>query len=1691
MRNCLTILLSLGIPVLAFADPVRFDFHQTGSPTQSGWVSAVRGNGSDGTVSVATSAIGAVTVDTRDRGSANGGGAEAAMWNDFVFANGSDSLGDGLQVSLSGLQPNASYPITIWAFDDSTGGNATGYWNTNILTFPDGPDPTSLSQYTVTFNITTDASGTVAIQGIVGTFHSSGHNVFINGLEVGNRISIDGPTDLTLSNTSINQTAVIGSTVGQFSTTDPTPGDSFIYTLVGGAGAEDNGLFIIQGSDLLTDRDLSTGVSPLSVRVRTTDLEGESYEKTFSITLIDDSDADGLADDWELRYFPDLTTASGAGNNDADSLNNLGEQSRGTNPTLADTDGDGLNDDIENGSGNYVDPTDTGSDPALWDTDGDGLSDGEEVSLANGYVTNPNWVDTDGDQFSDALEISLGTSPTDAAESPDASLALRMNEFLAKNDTGIKDGYGNREDWLEIYNPNAYPVDLTGYHLTDDATALSKWPFPSIMIPAGGYLIVFASGTSGTDPEGNPHANFKLSGKGEYLALVRPGGVIDHQFQPTFPEQFSDISYGIDPGDGSLQYDDFPTPGEANSSSGYAGVVKDTQFSVDRGFFDVVFQVNITTSTPGAAIRYTLDGSKPSASIGTLYTGPIDISTTTNLRAVAYRSGWLSTNVDSHSYLFVNDVATQPTNPPGWPNTWITAPADYEMDPRVDNGTIPRYSVRDALLDIPSISISMLPDDFIGSVNGIYSHPLNRWERECSVEYVHPDGSPGFQENCKIEIHGNSSRNPARMQKHSMRLTFTSTIGVPKLDYPLFSDSPVSQFNKLVLRACFTDSWGLTGWSASRYRPNDSQYFRDVWMKESLRDMEQPSSFGNYVHLYVNGLYFGLHNLTERLEDDFFADHLGGDADDWEVFNDFGNPGPRWLEMMAIANGPIETQASYDSIKDYIDLKNYADYMLLHYYSDAEDWPSHNGYAAVNAVSGDGKYRFFVWDQEIALDKFSWNRYSDARGGAAPFQRLRLNDEFLILFADRVQKQMFNGGALSEGGSITRYAEVGGWIDKAIVAESARWGDTQDTTSGAQAVDQPSPLDNVDHDAYPEAPHAPHIYFTREESWLVELNNVINHYIPTLHDQTDSRSIIRELRANNLFPDIDAPVFSQHGGDVPVGYPLQITADTGTAYYTLDGSDPRLTGGALNPNAGMLTGGGVEVALLNLESSGWRYLDTGVNLGDSDIVVGHGSYSASHWKHPSFDDTGWAMGQAILGYGSISDATVNTVVGYGGDASDKHETTYFRKSFSVTGASEFTALKIDVLREDGAILYLNGREIVRTNVKTGNVTFTDLALVGIGGTDEKALHGFMYELSAGDLVEGVNILTVEIHQSSLGSSDLGVDVKIRGVKPQSGPNEVTINQSGIVRSRAFNNGEWSALVEAWFTVGQAAASSNLVVSEIMYHPIGGGDHEYIELMNTSTTETIDLSGVQFVLGIQFTFPENSTLGAQSRLLLVSNTLAFEAEYGAGHPVAGQYTGHLADSGEQLVLQDRSGADIRNFIYRDQFPWPESVDGDGFSLVLIDPVSRPPHGDPASWRASVAIGGTPTGNDASSFSGDPDVDADSDGLSAFLEYALGSDDLTFSPEFLPTGNIHRLDDGTHTGTDAYYLTLSFSRNLAAEDVVYEVQVSDELQYWRSGDTDVVFISRVNHGDGTETITYRNTQKIGGKNHQFIRLKVTEK
>ena len=767
-----------------------------------------------------------------------------------------------------------------------------------------------------------------------------------------------------------------------------------------------------------------------------------------------------------------------------------------------------------------------------------------------------------------------------------AAAAIVINEFVAANRRSLVDGDGNASDWIELYNSGAASVSLAGWSLTDDPRDLRKWPFPAEAILKGGaYLVLFASGQDTdhyVDTKGYLHTNFALSKGGEYLALVDPGGAVAHEYAPSFPAQETDISYGLS--QDQMRYFAAATPGKANGQ-GYRGLVAGTRHSHERGFYDDAFDLWITCDTPDAAIRYTLDGSEPTERHGFTYDSntPIPILTTTHVRSAALKAGWIPADVATHSYIFVDDVARQPANPPGWPADWGfdsevggLVPADYAMDQRVVNSTLPGYSIRDALLDIPTMSISMNPDDFISGASGIYANPLSRWERKCSIEYILPDGSEGFQHDCKIEVHGGSSRRPWRMQKHSFRLTFTSLYGPAKLEYPLFPESDVAQFNQLVLRGGFCDSWALVSWMPDRYRPNDAQYIRDTWMKESLRDMGQPSSCGSFVHLYVNGLYFGLYNLSERLAEDFFADHLGGQPEDWEINADFAAAGARWRVMMAV---DPSTFAGYMKIQEYLDVEDFADYMLLHFYADAEDWPHHNGCAAANAVGSDGRFRFFVWDQEIVLDYHGRARSRiDASGGVGDlFQKMRTSAELRLLFADRVYKHCFNDGALSVAGSQERYLRIAGWIDKAVVAESARWGDVQVSTPYGNEIEQPKPPGDINHILYPPVPHGPGYYFTREDSWVVERDNVINNYIPAIHNKANSYALINVLRAEDLYPAIDPPAFQvngayQHGGQVSAGDVLTMTNPnaSGVIYYTLDGADPRVPG--ISPTAVQYTG---------------------------------------------------------------------------------------------------------------------------------------------------------------------------------------------------------------------------------------------------------------------------------------------------------------------------------------------------------------------------------------------------------------------------------------------------------------------------------------------------------------------------------------
>lgn len=272
----------------------------------------------------------------------------------------------------------------------------------------------------------------------------------------------------------------------------------------------------------------------------------------------------------------------------------------------------------------------------------------------------------------------------------------------------------------------------------------------------------------------------------------------------------------------------------------------------------------------------------------------------------------------------------------------------------------------------------------------------------------------------------------------------------------------------------------------------------------------------------------------------------------------------------------------------------------------------------------------------------------------------------------------------------------------------------------------------------------------------------------------------------------------------------------------------------------------------------------------------------------------------------------------------------------------------------------------------------------------------------------------------------------------------------------------------------------LVISEIMYHPSSPhGDAEYLEFLNTSDTVTLDLAGLSLTNGVDFTFPPGITLPPGGRILVVLDQSAFEAVHGLGLPIAGVFQNNtrLSNSGERIKLEDASNSTIQEFTYGDKSPWPVGADGQGFSLVFIDPLSSPDHNEALNWRESFFLGGTPGRSEEIPFTGDPEADPDRDGLSNLLEYAFGT-----SPS-APNANPFQV------GLTGNILEISTTLSQTATGIETTVQSSPDLVTWTTA-ADLSEVSRISNGDGTASVTYQSTEEfLSNKAQKFYRLKVT--
>jgi hypothetical protein len=630
-------------------------------------------------------------------------------------------------------------------------------------------------------------------------------------------------------------------------------------------------------------------------------------------------------------------------------------------------------------------------------------------------------------------------------------------------------------------------------------------------------------------------------------------------------------------------------------------------FSKPNGFYTNPFDLQLDVPDPAYNILYTIDGSNPQSST-TVQNGGKSKTITINpasiagrdktpcfiVRASLKKDGEGATFPLTQTYIFLDQVIHQ-TAPGGkWPapGTVNGQVIDLEMDTKVTSD--PKYAgqMKDDLLDIPSISVVTDLPNLFDPTTGIYVNAESHgesWERLCSVELINPSGKPGFNINAGLRIRGGWSRHNY-FPKHAFRLFFRSDYGAPKLKYPLFENEGVDEFDKIDLRCEQNYAWS--------HPPGDDQRrqtaVREVFSRDTQGKMGEPYTRSRYYHLYLNGMYWGLYQTQERSEARFAESYFGGSSEDYDIVKvntegytveaTDGNL-DSWQKLYNLCTAGFTTNAAYYALegKDQngkpkkggevmVDIDNLIDYMQLIFYTGNFDAPTssfgnnqmaNNFYAIDRRDDKSSGFKFFAHDSEHTMMIESQGpgvglqenrvQLTMAVGGLFAFHpqwlhyKLSSNKEYRQRFADRAYRNFYNNGVFVPAQVQARFQERVDQINKAIVCESARWGDF---TTGS---------------------NPPYTW----EDWDREIKDIYARFVPYR-----TKIVIDQMKAAKLLVDFNPPTLTKDNVQlkdeaytVSGSYKVTLSSATGQIFYTLDGSDPRLIGGMLNSTAKEITTG--------------------------------------------------------------------------------------------------------------------------------------------------------------------------------------------------------------------------------------------------------------------------------------------------------------------------------------------------------------------------------------------------------------------------------------------------------------------------------------------------------------------------------------
>ncbi len=1127
---------------------------------------------------------------------------------------------------------------------------------------------------------------------------------------------------------------------------------------------------------------------------------------------------------------------------------------------------------------------------------------------------------------------------------------------------------------------------------------------------------------------------------------------------------------------GGLQngYFEESTPGAPNSTI-KNGPPEEVEFSVPSGLFTEDFFVELSSATPDVVIRYTTDLSVPSNALANpspLYTGPIGITASTQIRAQAFKNGSLDGAVRTETFLKMS-------------------------------GDVPTFSS-----NLPVVILSTLGT---GAPPGTGATT----RKTAFMFFFEPDPQTG-----RTIL----TQSPALTTRAGVRRRGSSSGGWPKwsLSVETWRDGDDEDRNIEPFGMPVEADWVLN----ARYEW-DLALMRNPFVYEVSRQIDRYAPRTKFVEVFADTTgadisdndYFGVYSLIEKIE-------MDNDRVDIERIKPWQNTGPEitggyifkndrpdpgeptinvsgmgqitlvdpdggeasaiqrsWLTSHlnevdgALRNDPegINTTTGLH-FSDYIDVDSWIDHHWLNIMVMNIDWGRHSAFFHKDRngkiISGP------VWDYDRALG------CEDVRDNNP------LAWEGVVNAVGTVSSKTWNDARFPWYGNLLGPTQDPTQANYPEIRQrhTDRWFELRKgefsienlhsiIDSMADEIRESQARNFVRWTQYP--PNGGNFAEAGLSGWEAEISHMKN-WLVARTEWLDSQYL-------------KTPVFNTPGGVITPGFQLVMSSPDGQIFYTTDGSDPRAPGGLPGATTIPFLGGPVDETLIDLDAVG-RYL---VPLDDSLGLT---------WTEApgDFDDSTWQTASNGVGFESSGGITELISTNISQEMKAINASCYFRLPFEFNNTENLNSLTLTVWADDGFVAYLNGTEVgslLKPTPLLWNST-TDGGRGFPGGDTAVLTAPIIIDLTPfkDQMRDGTNVIALHGMNSSRGGSDFLIRSTL-SVNHNISPTPATVDGTQVITARTFDGSQWSAPEQIAFIMSDDLAdSSNFVISEIMFRPaqpnaeeITAGfesreEFEYLEFLNISDSP-ISLIGMRFADGVDFDFNNSAInlLQPGARVLLVKNRAAFEFRYGTAlsDRIVGEFQNDtkLKNEGERLLITAFGGDGLRDFAYDNQALWPVAAGDGGFSLVLVAPETNPDHALAANWKLSATFAGSPGISDDLNFTTwagafgnpEPGSDNDSDGRVALMEYAMGTNPTISDP----------IDSQLELNE---FLTFSFRKNPLAEDVTFTLEQSSDLDAWATANDAISLVAETANQDGTRTLLYRSILSQDG-NPLFLRMRVT--